>query len=195
MWNNSYWKLTADGRKDCYTNKAIRKIHREAGRKGKEEMIRICAPARGLRGKGRFQKRRSSDAPGPGSTKGRTSPFAGWRAAGTNRRAVGSLDSASEELGNTCSWSRKEKADWFPGVTQARTKPELRALQHPASHHNPTLDCGQPLLKQKLRPEMLRQIKSYTASVKEEAAITGVHRWSIRGRPDLWQRSDHPPPQ
>lgn len=40
---------------------------------------------------------------------------------------------------------------------------------------------------------MLQQIKSYTASVKEEEAITGVHRWSIRGRLDLWQQSDHPP--
>lgn len=48
-------------------------------------------------------------------------------------------------------------------------------------------------MKPKLPPEMLQQIKSYTASVKEEEAITGVHRWSIRGRLDLWQQSDHPP--
>ena len=134
MWNNSHWKLTGEGQKECYTNKAIRKIHREARRKG--EMIRICAPARGLRGKGWLQKQRPSGAPGLGSNKGKPRPFAGWRTAGTNG-AVESLASASEELGNTCSWSRKEKADWLPVVSW--TKSELRehrsTLPHSTTPH------------------------------------------------------------
>lgn len=37
-------------------------------------------------------------------------PLAGWRAGGTNRMAVGSLDSALEEQGHTClppeAWQR-----------------------------------------------------------------------------------------
>lgn len=94
MWNNSYWKLTGDTQKDCYINKAIR-IHREAGKKGKEEMTGICAPARGLREKV-ITEAKILGCPRPGvQQSGKTSPFPGWRTAGTNRRAVGSWTLAS----------------------------------------------------------------------------------------------------
>ena len=36
MWSNSHWKLTRDWQKDCSTTEAVRSIHMEHGRKGKE---------------------------------------------------------------------------------------------------------------------------------------------------------------
>lgn len=47
MWNNSQWKLSGNCQNDPCTTKAIRKIHRESGRKGKEEIRLEHVPLKG----------------------------------------------------------------------------------------------------------------------------------------------------
>ena len=109
MWNNSHWKLPGNLQKDSCTTKAISKIYTELGRKRRETIRLEPVPLGGDLGeKGDFTGGDLSwgmscsshilCTPILGLTQERQVPLAGWRAGETNRRAVGSLDSAHEEL-------------------------------------------------------------------------------------------------
>ena len=151
MWNNSHWKLTGDWQKDCCTTKPVGKLHTESGRKGRER-VRL-GPA--LLGEVSEEKgdytggdlpwewvvQATYWAPWPwGPTPGRQARLPGWRAGGTNRRAVGSLDATCEECTNACSWSRVETVDWdgipLPlHVPQPEMSDSSRHLHHDTTLH------------------------------------------------------------
>lgn len=108
MWNNSHCKLTENWQKDSCTAMVVRKTHMQSCKKRRkvirsgtvhlggnsEEKGRKHGPRPTLAGVWQDTK---IGCPSPGflNMGGR------WRAAGTNRRAVGSLDSAHEKQAHT----------------------------------------------------------------------------------------------
>ena len=108
MWNNSHWKLTENWQKDSCTAMVVRKTHMQSGKK-RRRVIR-SGPVR-LGGnseeKGRIHGQRPTLVGVWQDTQiGSPSPVflnmgGSWRTAGTNRRAIGSLDSAHEEQAHT----------------------------------------------------------------------------------------------
>ena len=122
LWSNCHWQLTGHWQKDSCTTKTVRKIHKELSRKGREVIRLGPVPLRGdSEEKGDYMSR---DPPwrvsgvshilgdtALGTNTGETSSLAGWRANGTNRRAVKRLDFICKKHEHARSWSRTDR--WF----------------------------------------------------------------------------------
>ena len=174
---HSHWKQTEDGQKDSCTTRAIRKIHTELGRKGREVIRSGHAPLGGdteeegdytvLEILPRKQVARAtywmSQAWVP--TQGRQIPVAGLKTNGTNRRAVRNLDSAREEHTHICSLPTQGRGSRLklPGTLAVLPWPPQHVHQPELSTHSSPY-CSIAQLNTSLR-----------------AAAKGSHCWHYRG--------------
>ena len=205
MWNSSYWKLTGNCQKEPYTTKDEIKTHKESARKERQEWDQdLCLRERTQRKREITWVEILPDewtvqatywvCQSWGLTQGRWAPLSGWRAHGTNRRAVGSLNSTHEEYVHALagSQSRAERVDWkllewlpsFPGppsLSWANT-PALLTL-----HCSSTLEQELPWLRTDLGSEMQMGLRPEEATEQSGGShYWHLHRQYIRSSPDLW---------
>ena len=116
-----------NSQKDSRATKAIRKIRRQLGSKGRKQLHQDLCPWEGTQKKREITQRGEGwiyTCSGEGvvkvtnwipqfwgPTQGRPAPVAVQRTAETNRRAVGSLNCACEESSSqVCTWGRVQRA-------------------------------------------------------------------------------------
>lgn len=116
IWRNSHWKLTGDWQKYSSTTKAVRKSHMELGRKWRSG-IRLGSEEKGdyTDGDPSWGVNDLSHywVPQPWNpTVRKWVPLTGWRASGTNRKAVRSMVSACKENTHVFLHPKQDRVYW-----------------------------------------------------------------------------------